>query len=83
MVGAVGLSVADAPTEVARQVVINRRLGRMFWGQGYTSEAAHATPDTRQARHADGRDGTAPGPRLRPCDARHRPTQYQDQHPYH
>ncbi|MFF6952197.1 GNAT family N-acetyltransferase [Streptomyces iakyrus] len=43
LVGAVGLSVADAPAEVAGQVAISWRLGRVFWGQGYASEAAHAT----------------------------------------
>ncbi|MFJ3622030.1 GNAT family N-acetyltransferase [Streptomyces iakyrus] len=43
LVGAVGLSVADAPAEVAGQVAIGWRLGRVFWGQGYASEAAHAT----------------------------------------
>lgn len=41
--GAVGLSVADAPAEIAGQVAISWRLGRVFWGQGYASEAAHAT----------------------------------------
>lgn len=43
LAGAVGLSVADAPSEVAGQVEIGWRLGRVFWGQGYASEAAHAT----------------------------------------
>jgi RimJ/RimL family protein N-acetyltransferase len=43
LAGAVGLSVADAPAEVAGQVAISWRLGRVFWGQGYASEAAHAT----------------------------------------
>ncbi|MFE9703200.1 GNAT family N-acetyltransferase [Streptomyces sp. NPDC005930] len=43
LVGAVGISVADVPTEVAGQVEISWRLGRVFWGQGYASEAAHAT----------------------------------------
>ncbi|MCK8438617.1 GNAT family N-acetyltransferase [Streptomyces sp. D2-8] len=43
LVGAVGLSVADAPAEIAGQVAISWRLGRVFWGQGYASEAAHAT----------------------------------------
>ncbi|AQS65735.1 GNAT family N-acetyltransferase [Streptomyces pactum] len=42
LAGAVGLSVADAPTEVAGQVAVGWRLGRVFWGQGYASEAAHA-----------------------------------------
>ncbi|MFD5161579.1 GNAT family N-acetyltransferase [Streptomyces hawaiiensis] len=43
LVGAVGLSVADAPAEIADQVAISWRLARVFWGQGYASEAAHAT----------------------------------------
>ncbi|MFH8975008.1 GNAT family N-acetyltransferase [Streptomyces sp. NPDC017890] len=43
LAGAVGLSVAEAPVEVAGQVAIGWRLGRVFWGQGYASEAAHAT----------------------------------------
>ncbi|MER7479149.1 GNAT family N-acetyltransferase [Streptomyces sp. NPDC126510] len=43
LAGAVGLSVADAPAEIAGQVSIGWRLGRVFWGQGYASEAAHAT----------------------------------------
>ncbi|MET9359036.1 GNAT family N-acetyltransferase [Streptomyces sp. NPDC006617] len=43
LAGAVGLSVADAPGEVADQVAISWLLGRAFWGQGYASEAAHAT----------------------------------------
>ncbi|MGW0496635.1 GNAT family N-acetyltransferase [Streptomyces sp. NPDC003007] len=43
LAGAVGLSVADAPAEIVGQVVIGWRLGRVFWGQGYASEAAHAT----------------------------------------
>ncbi|MER7052525.1 MULTISPECIES: GNAT family N-acetyltransferase [unclassified Streptomyces] len=43
LAGAVGLSVADAPAQVAGQVAIGWRLGRVFWGQGYASEAAHAT----------------------------------------
>ncbi|MEU7407110.1 MULTISPECIES: GNAT family N-acetyltransferase [unclassified Streptomyces] len=42
LVGAVGLSVADAPAEAVGQVAIGWRLGRVFWGQGYASEAAHA-----------------------------------------
>ncbi|MFF8092973.1 GNAT family N-acetyltransferase [Streptomyces sp. NPDC016675] len=42
LAGAVGLSVADAPAGAAGQVAITWRLGRVFWGQGYASEAAHA-----------------------------------------
>ncbi|MFE6590785.1 GNAT family N-acetyltransferase [Streptomyces sp. NPDC057781] len=54
VVGAVGLSVADVPTEVAGQVMISWRLGRMFWGQGYASEAAQATLEFAvQDRHLD------------------------------
>jgi RimJ/RimL family protein N-acetyltransferase len=43
LAGAVGLSVVEAPAEIAGQVAISWRLGRVFWGQGYASEAAHAT----------------------------------------
>ncbi|MGW5135786.1 GNAT family N-acetyltransferase [Streptomyces sp. NPDC004135] len=43
LAGAVGLTVAGAPDEIAGQVAIGWRLGRVFWGQGYASEAAHAT----------------------------------------
>ncbi|MDQ1022105.1 GNAT family N-acetyltransferase [Streptomyces afghaniensis] len=43
LAGVVGLSVADTPAEIAGQVTISWRLGRVFWGQGYASEAAHAT----------------------------------------
>ncbi|MEU3854301.1 GNAT family N-acetyltransferase [Streptomyces sp. NPDC029554] len=43
LAGAVGLTVAGAPAEIAGQVAIGWRLGRVFWGQGYASEAAHAT----------------------------------------
>ncbi|MFF7731457.1 MULTISPECIES: GNAT family N-acetyltransferase [unclassified Streptomyces] len=43
LAGAVGLSVAGSPAEIAGQVAISWRLGRVFWGQGYASEAAHAT----------------------------------------
>jgi RimJ/RimL family protein N-acetyltransferase len=43
LAGAVGLTVADSPAELAGQVAIGWRLGRVFWGQGYASEAAHAT----------------------------------------
>ncbi|MER5598683.1 GNAT family N-acetyltransferase [Streptomyces sp. NPDC002265] len=42
LAGAVGLHVPDAPAEIAGQVAISWRLGRVFWGQGYASEAAHA-----------------------------------------
>jgi RimJ/RimL family protein N-acetyltransferase len=43
LAGAVGLYVPDSPPEIAEQVAIGWRLGRSFWGQGYASEAAHAT----------------------------------------
>ncbi|MEG8279779.1 GNAT family N-acetyltransferase [Streptomyces sp. AHA2] len=43
LAGAVGLSVAQTPADVAGQVAIGWRLGRAFWGQGYASEAAHAS----------------------------------------
>lgn len=43
LAGAVGLTVAAAPDAIAGQVAIGWRLGRVFWGQGYASEAAHAT----------------------------------------
>ncbi|MFF5369851.1 GNAT family N-acetyltransferase [Streptomyces sp. NPDC013187] len=43
LAGAVGLSVADSPAEISGRVAISWRLGRVFWGQGYASEAAHAT----------------------------------------
>ncbi|WP_151476158.1 GNAT family N-acetyltransferase [Streptomyces albicerus] len=42
LAGAVGLYVPDSPPEVADQVAIGWRLGRVYWGQGYASEAAHA-----------------------------------------
>lgn len=43
LIGAVGLSVPDSPPEVLPAVAVTWRLGRPFWGQGYASEAAHAT----------------------------------------
>ena len=43
LAGAVGLYVPDSPPEVEGQVAIAWRLARVFWGQGYASEAAHAT----------------------------------------
>ncbi|MFC7819590.1 GNAT family N-acetyltransferase [Streptomyces sp. NPDC057367] len=42
LAGAVGLTVAAEPDEAAGQVAVGWRLGRVFWGQGYASEAAHA-----------------------------------------
>ncbi|MEU7556153.1 GNAT family N-acetyltransferase [Streptomyces sp. NPDC044571] len=43
LIGAVGLSVPEFLPEVLPAVDISWRLGRPFWGQGYASEAAHAT----------------------------------------
>ncbi|MET9958418.1 GNAT family N-acetyltransferase [Streptomyces sp. NPDC006326] len=43
LIGAVGLSVPEFLPEVLPAVGISWRLGRPFWGQGYASEAAHAT----------------------------------------
>ncbi|MFG2616737.1 GNAT family N-acetyltransferase [Streptomyces sp. NPDC048507] len=43
LIGAVGLTVPDGPPEVEHGVAAVWRLGRPFWGQGYASEAAHAT----------------------------------------
>ncbi|MCQ4212028.1 MULTISPECIES: GNAT family N-acetyltransferase [Streptomyces] len=43
LIGAVGLYVPDAPAQVAGHIGIQWRLGRAFWGQGYASEAAHAS----------------------------------------
>ncbi|MER5441503.1 GNAT family N-acetyltransferase [Streptomyces sp. NPDC002790] len=43
LVGAVGLYVPEVPRQVAGQIAIQWRLGRVFWGQGYASEAAQAT----------------------------------------
>ncbi|MFD9357039.1 GNAT family N-acetyltransferase [Streptomyces sp. NPDC060031] len=43
LIGAVGLSVPEWLPEVLPAVEISWRLGRSFWGQGYASEAAHAT----------------------------------------
>ncbi|MGY0485691.1 GNAT family N-acetyltransferase [Streptomyces sp. WG-D5] len=42
LVGAIGLYVPDAPPQVAGHIGIQWRLGRVFWGQGYASEAAQA-----------------------------------------
>jgi RimJ/RimL family protein N-acetyltransferase len=42
LAGAVGLYVADSPPELADRIAISWRLGRVYWGQGYASEAAHA-----------------------------------------
>jgi RimJ/RimL family protein N-acetyltransferase len=43
LAGMTGLSVPLFLPEVLPAVEIGWRLGRQFWGQGYASEAAHAT----------------------------------------
>ncbi|MER7050085.1 GNAT family N-acetyltransferase [Streptomyces jumonjinensis] len=43
LAGFTGLSVPESLPEVLPAVEIVWRLGRQFWGQGYASEAAHAT----------------------------------------
>ncbi|MET9223789.1 GNAT family N-acetyltransferase [Streptomyces sp. NPDC088197] len=43
LAGFTGLSVPTFLPEVLPAVEIGWRLGRQFWGQGYASEAAHAT----------------------------------------
>lgn len=43
LAGAVGLSVPAHLPEAGHEVAIGWRLGSQFWGQGYASEAAHAT----------------------------------------
>ncbi|MEW1779906.1 GNAT family N-acetyltransferase [Streptomyces sp. NPDC086777] len=43
LAGFTGLSVPDFLPEVLPAVAISWRLGSQFWGQGYASEAAHAT----------------------------------------
>lgn len=43
LAGFAGLSVPTLLPEVLPAVEISWRLGRQFWGQGYASEAAHAT----------------------------------------
>ncbi|GGZ16360.1 N-acetyltransferase [Streptomyces inusitatus] len=43
LIGFTGLSVPEFLPEVLPAVEISWRLGRQFWGQGYASEAAHAT----------------------------------------
>ncbi|AXL87391.1 GNAT family N-acetyltransferase [Streptomyces sp. CB09001] len=43
LIGFTGLSVPEFLPEVMPAVAINWRLGSPFWGQGYASEAAHAT----------------------------------------
>ncbi|MEU2779182.1 GNAT family N-acetyltransferase [Streptomyces sp. NPDC007162] len=43
LIGFTGLSVPEFLPEVMPAVAISWRLGSQFWGQGYASEAAHAT----------------------------------------
>ncbi|MFI5617002.1 GNAT family N-acetyltransferase [Streptomyces sp. NPDC051567] len=43
LIGCSGLSVPEYLPQVLPAVEISWRLGRQFWGQGYASEAAHAT----------------------------------------
>ncbi|MFE7174091.1 GNAT family N-acetyltransferase [Streptomyces sp. NPDC057616] len=43
LIGFTGLSVPEFLPEVMPAVAISWRLGPQFWGQGYASEAAHAT----------------------------------------
>ncbi|MFE8956405.1 GNAT family N-acetyltransferase [Streptomyces althioticus] len=43
LMGSTGLSVPEFLPEVMPAVAISWRLGSQFWGQGYASEAAHAT----------------------------------------
>ncbi|MGW5848831.1 GNAT family N-acetyltransferase [Streptomyces sp. NPDC055254] len=43
LIGLTGLSVPEYLPEVLPAVEITWRLGRQYWGQGYASEAAHAT----------------------------------------
>ncbi|MBD0739134.1 GNAT family N-acetyltransferase [Streptomyces sp. CBMA29] len=43
LAGFTGLSVPAFLPEVLPAVEVGWRLGRQFWGQGYASEAAHAT----------------------------------------
>ncbi|MFE2296605.1 GNAT family N-acetyltransferase [Streptomyces sp. NPDC059445] len=43
LAGIAGLSVPEFLPEVLPAVAISYRFGTSFWGQGYASEAAHAT----------------------------------------
>jgi RimJ/RimL family protein N-acetyltransferase len=43
LAGFTGLTVPEFLPEVLPAVGLEWRLGRQFWGQGYASEAAHAT----------------------------------------
>ncbi|MEV7244478.1 GNAT family N-acetyltransferase [Streptomyces sp. NPDC093248] len=54
LIGFTGLSVPEFLPEVMPAVAISWRLGAQFWGQGYASEAAHATLEfTLQDRGLD------------------------------
>ncbi|MDX2593102.1 MULTISPECIES: GNAT family N-acetyltransferase [Streptomyces] len=43
LIGFAGLSVPEWLPEVMPAVAVGWRIGSQFWGQGYASEAAHAT----------------------------------------
>ncbi|MFG2881714.1 GNAT family N-acetyltransferase [Streptomyces sp. NPDC048297] len=43
LIGFTGLSVPEFLPEVMPAVALTWRIGSQFWGQGYASEAAHAT----------------------------------------
>jgi RimJ/RimL family protein N-acetyltransferase len=43
LIGFTGLSLPEFLPEVMPAVAISWRIGSQFWGQGYASEAAHAT----------------------------------------
>ncbi|MFP3989581.1 GNAT family N-acetyltransferase [Streptomyces sp. E11-3] len=43
LAGFTGLTVPEFLPEIMPAVSVGWRLGRQFWGQGYASEAAHAT----------------------------------------
>ncbi|AYG83809.1 hypothetical protein DWB77_06010 [Streptomyces hundungensis] len=55
LIGFAGLSVPEFQPAGVPDVQISWRLGRPFWGQGYASEAAHATLEfALQDRGLDG-----------------------------
>ncbi|MFJ5774501.1 GNAT family N-acetyltransferase [Streptomyces sp. NPDC093094] len=43
LIGFAGLSLPEFLPEVMPAVAVSWRIGSQFWGQGYASEAAHAT----------------------------------------
>src|SRR4051812_36535564 len=53
LAGFTGLSVPEFLPEVLPAVEIGWRFGRQFWGQGYASEAAHATLEFALERGLD------------------------------